>query len=619
MVKSDQIDSSQKVIDGGSSAYKGFGIGKVHIFGGKEEIFNSNPPDPEDVEDHLKKILKRLHSYYSQKLENEGAKPKGQQNEHQVTLLQAFRGMSAKPEVLFSELGIDTLGKSKDTLHSRLKQFHDRYVYEDEQMNEMMEGVRDFVVQVMAEHSGVFDDVDAVQPGSVLVAGEVMMNTAIELIEKDVLSGVISSKSDAFHLLVLCKGKGIPSIAESDLPDEMMKNPSAYQGKKIIIDSSQDKGRIIVNPEKEVLAEYKKVQKAEALRKEEQKKHAFESCVTKDGTHVSIWSNNNDLEFDKVKGLPIDGIGLLRLESLFAHHAAKHELLDSGMLSNQFDDACKHLSKDRPVTVRLLDINGRDKKADELLVGFQKDMAVTHDDEGNELLGTAFLLKNQGLFEMQVKSVINAHAHHPQRILIPYVNSADEVKLARKIINDVFQDMKKDNHLLSAPPPLFSMVETQALTRDRKELERVIKISDGISIGGNDLSCELAGVERYGDSSKKGGVLPIYNPEFIRKLSDISELSMKHGKEVSMCGDCASDLDFVPVLVSMGIKPVVLGAMTYDIRDRIKEMDIPQTKEMVEGLKELKTSKAVHNRIAKFADEHFSVPVSSVHLSLDAE
>jgi len=38
MVQSDRVDSVQKVVDGGSSAYKGFGIGKVHVFGGKDEV-----------------------------------------------------------------------------------------------------------------------------------------------------------------------------------------------------------------------------------------------------------------------------------------------------------------------------------------------------------------------------------------------------------------------------------------------------------------------------------------------------------------------------------------------------------------------------------------------------
>lgn len=614
MVQSDRVDSVQKVVDGGSSAYKGFGIGKVHVFGGKDEVLNSSAVEHEDKEAHIRKLLKAVHKKFQKTealLADKGDEP---QYEDQRSLVNVGLVVTQDADYFIKFLKDAVPDYDKQPLQNSLRQGYEKL------QTSFGEAGGDIILHVMSENSGIpYEDVDDVEPGSVLIAGEVGMLASIELIEKNVLSGVISSKSDAFHLLVLCKGSGIPSIAESDLPDEMMKNPLEYQGKKIIVDSSQPQGRIVLNPEKDVLAEYKKVQKAEALRKEEQKKHAFESCVTKDGTHVSIWSNNNDLEFEKVKGLPIDGVGLLRLESLFAHHAAKHELLDSGMLSHQFDDACQHLSKDRPVTVRLLDINGRDKKADELLVGFQKDMAVTHDDDGNELLGTAFLLKNQGLFEMQVKSVINAHAHHPQRILLPYVNSADEIKQAKKIVNDVFNEMKADNHILSAAPPVFSMIETEQLTRNPKELEKVIKLSDGISIGGNDLSCELAGVERYGDSSKKGGVLPIYNPEFIQKLSDISELSMKHGKEVSMCGDCASDTDFVPVLVAMGIKPVVLGAMTYDIRDRIREMDIPETKEMVEGLKALKTPKAVHNRITKFADENFSSTVSSVQLTLDPE
>ncbi len=614
MVKSDQTNSNQEVVDGGSSAYKGFGIGKIHVFGGKDEVLNSTAVEPKDKDAHLRKLLKAVHKRFQKTHAILADKGDDLHIKQQRQLVEVGITAMEGEDQFVDFLKTSAPDYDKQSLQKSFRQSYDLF------QTAMGEAGGDIILHLMSENSGVpYENVDEVMPGSVLVAGEVGMLASIELIEKDMLAGVVSSKSDAFHLLVLCKGSGIPSIAESDLPEEMMKNPSEYQGQKIIVDSSQEQGRIILNPEKDVLAEYKKAQKVEKLRKEEQKKHAFESCVTKDGTHVSIWSNNNDLEFDKVKELPIDGIGLLRLESLFAHHASKHELLDSGMLSSQFDEACQHLSNDRPVTVRLLDINGHDKKADELLVGFQKDMAVTHDDEGNELLGTAFLLKNQGLFEMQVKSVINAHAHHPQRILMPYVNSADEVKQVRKIVNDVFDEMKADNHLLSAPPPIFSMIETEHLTRNPKELEKVIKLSDGISIGGNDLSCELAGVERYGDSSKKGGVLPIYNPEFVQKLSDISELSMKHGKEVSMCGDCASDLDFVPVLVAMGIKPVVLGAMTYDIRDRIQEMNIPQTKEMVEGIKELKTSKGVYNRITKFADEHFSAPLSSVHLSLDAE
>lgn len=610
---SEKEASKQHIFNNGSSAYKGYGIGRIHVFGGKDNILNAHPEDPENKDDYLKKILKRVHDKFESalvKVKKSGSAP----GSSEYDMLNACIMGTKDFDQFKSFLTTVAPNFEKQTLHQSLREIYKSF-------NTSMEEVgAEIMLNLMSEHSGVaYEDVDSVKPGSVLVSGAVGMCAAIDLIERKVLSGVISSESDAFHFLILCKEHGIPSITESQVPEIVMESPSEYQGKKVIVDSSKDTGKIFINPQREILASYNKAQKEEKLRKEEQRKHAFEPCVTRDGTHVSIWGNKNNLDFIDTKELPIDGIGLLRLESVFAHHAARHELLDSGMLGEEFDDACRHLNTDRPVTVRLLDINGKDKKADELLYGYQKDMAITNDDDGGALLGTAFLLRNQGLFEMQIRSVISVHLHHPQRILLPYVNSENEIKQARKIVNEVYDVMRVDIPLLSAPPPIFSMVETEKLTRNPHELEKVIRASDGISIGGNDLSCELAGVDRYGASSKKDGFLPIYNPEFIQKLSEISKLSLKHGKEVSMCGDCASDLDFVPVLVALGIKPVVLGSAAYDVHDRIRSMNMAETQKMVDGLKDLKTSKGVHNRIRKFAEDNFSAPLSSVNISWDAE
>lgn len=609
------LQSDQCVVNGGVPAFKGVGIGKIHVFGGLDEILNANPSDPEDKEKHLRKIFKNIHKKFQALFDAENNKPQGQRNEEQVRLAEAFVGMSEGREMF-----IDALkgGKAflKQPLHVSLRQMYDQYCFDDKEAHKSSEGMRDFIVQIMSEHSGVSEDVGSVPDGSILVAGAVGVRASIDIINHKKPAGVISSESSGFHLLMLCKEHGIPALAESDFARDILHDPDLYERKTAVLDTFFETGRVIVSPVKEVSSHYKGVQKKIEHHRDRQKEKAFEPCMTKDGTYVSIWGNRNDLDFESARSLPIDGIGLLRLESLFASYATQHELIDSKKMSSQFTEACSNLDSERPVTVRFLDINGNDKSAGELLSGFQKDMAVTHDENGQPIIGAAFLLKNQGLLEMQIKSIVQAHASHPQRFLIPYVNKVNEVKQIRKIVENVHDEMKKDG-FVGGVPPLYSMIETEKLCRDKKELEKVIKESDGVSIGGNDLSCELAGIERYESSSKTKGILPIYNPEFIRALSDISALSMKHGKEVSMCGDCASDVDFVPILVAQGIKLSVLGDLVYDVRDRIMEIDVSEAKDLEQDVLKLKSSKAVYNRVHKFAKSHSSGLDEVVDVPLD--
>ncbi len=594
----------EETVSGGTSVYKGYGIGKIHVFANRDDILNAKPEESgssPDFDARLDELLDGVSNDFKQTkktLEKNGTWDDSPGSVHSVIDIAILTLDMDRKSIKEQPLGeIEGAGKKNANVHDALKKSYDKMTA----LGKFGEVPSEIYLRMMAINSGLeCENTETIKAGSILVAGPLGIQASLEIIEKDI-AGVISSDGPLTHFVMLCRDKGIPCIAEVDIQD-IMSNPEQYEGTQAVVDSYH--GQMTVNPEKETLAQYKKLQKQEAARKEELKKHALEPCVTKDGHPVPILANKNDLNFEPVKSLPVDGVGLVRLEAIYAKHAQDQTPLDSAALSGMFTDACCHLGSDRPVTIRLLDVNEGDKTVEDLLSGYQRDAAVKEDEKGNLLKGAAFLLANPGLMETQMKAILKTESPQHKKILIPYIQDPKEVTASAEILQSSIDDLKDEMPQVGRPS-LCSMVETTALTHHKKKLKEVIKLSDEISIGGNDLSNEEANVDRYNASESKSKYAPIFHPNFIKAVNETGEICKKEDTACSMCGDCASDLDFLPLLIAMDIKPVVLGDMTYDIRERAKHLDRSECQELLADVLEMKSSKGVHDKLMAFSEKHF--------------
>jgi pyruvate,water dikinase len=123
---------------------------------------------------------------------------------------------------------------------------------------------------------------------------------------------------------------------------------------------------------------------------------------------------------------------------------------------------------------------------------------------------------------------------------------------------------------------LWIMVEVPSAALN---LEEFIKIGiDGVSIGTNDLTMMLLGVDR--DSEEVSAVYDERNTVVLRTLEYIVKTCQKHGITSSICGQAPSDYpEIVEKLVRAGITSV---SVTPDVIDRTRQIIFDVEKKLFE-------------------------------------
>jgi pyruvate,water dikinase len=109
------------------------------------------------------------------------------------------------------------------------------------------------------------------------------------------------------------------------------------------------------------------------------------------------------------------------------------------------------------------------------------------------------------------------------------------------------------------------------------------EVFDGFSIGSNDLTQLLLGLDR--DSEKVSHIFDERDPSVKRMVQLVIEKAKKNGRKIGICGQAPSDYpEFAEFLVRCGIDSISLNPDTViKTTDRIlqveKELGIPRRKD----------------------------------------
>jgi phosphotransferase system enzyme I (PtsI) len=240
-----------------------------------------------------------------------------------------------------------------------------------------------------------------------------------------------------------------------------------------------------------------------------------------------------------------DGIGLVRSEFLFHGGAA---LPDE---ETQYQAYCRILewAGQRPVTIRTLDAGG-----DKPIHG------LTIDDEGNPFLGTRgirlSLLKPE-VFRVQLRALCRAAPRGNLKIMLPMVAIPRDLAHAQAHLGAVAVDLASRN-IPHAVPPLGIMIEVPAaaIAIDRFD-------ADFYSIGSNDLTQyvmaaarDIASLTDYADAA---------DPAVLSLIARTVEHGKRTGRDVSLCGDAASDPAIVPHLLKAGLRSLSVSAASVGL------------------------------------------------------
>lgn len=285
----------------------------------------------------------------------------------------------------------------------------------------------------------------------------------------------------------------------------------------------------------------------------------------------------NLAEPDRVKEVAarnVEGVGLLRAEFMIAGIGThpKKFIKDGKQevfireLAQKLDVFCSAFNP-RPVVYRATDFRTNEyrnlKGGDEF-----------EPEEANPMLGfrgAYRYISDPAVFELEleaIKRVRNKMGHKNLWLMIPFVHTPEEMAQVKKII--AAEGLSRT--------PSFKLWMMCEIPANVIMLEKYLELGiDGVSIGSNDLTMLVMGVDR--DNAEVAHVFNERDPAVQWALERVITTCHKHGVTVSICGQAPSDYpELVENLVKWGITSI---SVNRDVIEQVRETIYEAEKKLV--------------------------------------
>jgi phosphoenolpyruvate-protein kinase (PTS system EI component) len=268
---------------------------------------------------------------------------------------------------------------------------------------------------------------------------------------------------------------------------------------------------------------------------------ADEPALTRDGRRITVLVNAaSAAELEAGLRAGAEGIGLLRTELPFLDAA---EWPSERQHSEALRPILDRLPTDQSAVIRVLDI-GPDKSPP-FSVGLPG-------------RGLALLLAHEAPFLAQLRAILACARDHQVRLLLPMVDSAGQLQAARALLDEAGD---------SGAIPVGAMIETAAAVQDA---HAIAAEADFLSIGTNDLTASVLGVDRFATTSAG-----THDPRVLRAIADTLAAAQDAGIPVEVCGEAASEELIVPLLIGLGVRELSVGAARVaTVRSWIKQLGL---------------------------------------------
>ncbi len=332
------------------------------------------------------------------------------------------------------------------------------------------------------------------------------------------------------HTAIIARSLNIPAIVGLHHARGLMR-----ENELLIVDGRE--GVLIVNPDRQVLAEYQLRQGQ--LEIERQKLRGLRStpAMTLDGIPIELQAN---IELPQDVNAAIEagatGVGLFRSEFLFLNRD------DLPGEDEQFE-AYRRVAEAMdglPVTIRTLDlgadktINGGDRVGPNPALG---------------LRAIRFCLAEPQMFLVQLRAILRASIHGKIRILVPMLAHVHEIEQAVAAIAQAKQQLDDMGVHYDHGIKVGGMIEIPAAALS---LGIFVKKLDFLSIGTNDLTQYTLAIDRTDDT-----VAHLYDPlhpAVLHLIAQTIRVGEKAGRPVAVCGEMAGDLAATRLLLGFGLR-----------------------------------------------------------------
>jgi pyruvate,water dikinase len=396
---------------------------------------------------------------------------------------------------------------------------------------------------------------DKLNPGDVLVTK--MTNPDFVPLMKKASAIVTDEGGVTSHAAIVSRELGIPCVVGTGNATKVVKGVVTVDGREGFVYP----GRI-----EELLSR----EKAFTVTPEEVK-----GLKTKTKILMNLGVPN---EIEKYKDLPFEGIGLMRVEFIIASWVKEHPnyLLEKHEESKYVDKLAEGIAiVAKAIYPRFVVVRFSDFKTNEYrdLIGGEKFEPV----EANPMIGWRGVSRYispqfEKAFRLECRAIKKVREEYKLNnvwVMLPFVRTTWEVEKALKIMEEEGLKRSKDFKvwLMAEVPSIVFMAEEFS------------KLCDGFSIGSNDLTQLVLGVDRDSDLLANMGYFDERNEAVKRAIQELIKKAHKNKVTVSICGQAPSVYpEFTEFLVrnkidSISVNPDTVAKtkkLVYEVEKELK-------------------------------------------------
>tara|TARA_B110001450_G_scaffold174555_1_gene162943 strand:- start:1419 stop:3050 length:1632 start_codon:yes stop_codon:yes gene_type:complete len=353
---------------------------------------------------------------------------------------------------------------------------------------------------------------------SILVADDLTPADTSSMNMGNVVGIILKDGGPTSHAVIVAKNLGIPCVIGVGDSIREIQNDDL-----IALDGSS--GDLNINPDKEVIANMNKSKKQEEeirnnFTMSEYEAQDFEFLINV-GSGEEIESFNHDF---------LNSIGLFRSEFIYLDRSSIPTIEEQRDTLEKIQDKFSGV-----ITYRTLDIGG-DKQVDYLSLPVEENPFLG-------VRGIRLSLQIEELFRSQIESILTSRDSNRVKIMFPMISTIEDFIRSKNIIIEIAKNLNKEL------PEVGIMIETPSSTI---LIEDFAEYVDFFSIGTNDLTQYIMAADR-GNPNLMEYQDPLH-PAVLRVLENVFSVSKEQNKEVSVCGEMASDPVSALVLYILGLR-----------------------------------------------------------------
>jgi len=546
----------------GTPVSPGIAIGPLVLLYADEHIIRKRRIRPEDVAGEIARFEAALLKTRQQiqVIRNELASSIGEEDasifDAHILLLEDTSLIESVKEQLLSRL------VNVDFAYEQVVRSYTRKMREldDDYFRERAGDFLDVSRRVLRNLQGKVDaELRNLDVASVVLAHDLSPSDTAGMDRKLVLGLATEAGSRTSHSAIMARSLNLPAVV--GLRELIGK---FEPGVEVLLDGYE--GLLIVNPTDQTKHEYGQREKIhEAV---EVKLDALRETlpVTLDQRRIIVSANVeiiDDLPLIKEHGA--EGVGLLRTEYLFLNQNESPSEDQQFEMYLQMAKACQP----HHIIIRTLDIGG-DKKRPHLGI----------EQEINPFLGfrgIRYSLGRPDIFRTQLRAICRASAEGNIRVMFPMVCDLSELKAARRLLDEVREELRQKNVPQAEKIEVGVMIEVPSAALTADILARHV---DFFSIGSNDLIQYTLAIDR-GNENVAGMYQPAH-PAVLRLMQTVVEAAHRNNIWVGVCGEMASDVILVPALIGLGVDELSAGASSIPrIKRAIQALNYEEARQLV--------------------------------------